>query len=92
MSGCCLVALILSLGPRFVLICAWLMTNWYDAFEVRWVAFLAWLFLPWTSLAWMYIYFSNAGDISGGYLVLMIMAVLLDIGAWGSNQAAQGDD
>ena len=89
MSGCCLAAIILSLGPRFVLILACMMSNWYDAFETGWMAFLAWIFMPWTSLAWMYIYFNNAGDISGGYLVLMIMSVIMDIGGWQSNRTVR---
>ena len=38
------------------------------------MAFLGWLFLPYTSLAWMYIFFHNGGRIEGGYLVLLILA------------------
>jgi hypothetical protein len=82
MGGCCLVALIAVVGPRLFLIGVWLMTNWYGAFDSRLVAFLGWLFLPYTSLAWMYVFFNNGGRIEGGYLVLLILAVLFDIGAF----------
>jgi hypothetical protein len=90
MGGCCLVAGAMLLGPRIFLVAVWLLTNWYAAFDSRLVALLGWLFLPYTSLAWMYIYFNNAGHVQGGYLVLMILAVLFDIGVFsGGHRAAR---
>lgn len=90
MGGCCLAALLLLLGPRLFLIGVWLFTDWYVAFSSALVAFLGWLFLPYTSLAWMFIYFNNGGHVQGGYLVLMILAVLFDIGVFsGGHQAAR---
>ena len=82
MSGCCLAVLLLLIGPRVLLIGIWLLTNWYNAFSSSLIAFVAWLFLPYTSLAWMYIYFHNGGRIAGGYVVLLILAVLLDVGVF----------
>jgi hypothetical protein len=82
MGGCCLAVLILLLGPRLFLMVAWVLTNWYDAFDSRLVAFLGWLFLPYTSMAWMYVFFNNEGRVEGGYIVLMILAVLFDIGVF----------
>ena len=82
MGGCCLAALLLLIGPRLFLVGVWLMTNWYNAFDSSLVAFLGWLFLPYTSLAWMYVHFHNAGLVEGGYLVLLILAVLFDIGVF----------
>jgi hypothetical protein len=52
------------------------------------VAFLGFVFLPYTSLAWMFVYFNNGGQVQGGYLVLLILAVLFDIGVFsGGHQA-----
>jgi hypothetical protein len=79
MGGCCLVVLLLLISPRLFLVGVWLLSNWYIAFDSRLVAFLGWLFLPYTSLAWMYIFFHNGGRLEGGYLVLLILAVLFDI-------------
>jgi hypothetical protein len=88
MGGCCLLVLLMVLGPRLFLIAVWLLTNWYSAFDSRLVAMLGWLFLPYTSMAWMFIHFHNAGQIQGGYLVLLILAVLVDIGVLpGSHRA-----
>jgi hypothetical protein len=83
MGGCCIGALVLLLGPRILLIGVWFLTNWYDAFDSTLIAILGWVFLPYTSLAWMYVYFHNGGQAEGGYLVLMILAVLFDIGVFG---------
>ncbi len=88
MRGCCLAALLMLVGPRLFLVGVWLFTHWYDAFDSRLVALLGWLFLPYTSLAWMFVHFHNAGQIQGGYLVLLIVAVLADIGVFsGGHQA-----
>ena len=84
MGGCCLTVLFLVLGPRLFLFAVWILTNWYNAFDSRLVAFLGWLFLPYTSMAWMFVYFNNQGRVEGGYLVLLILAVLFDIGVFGS--------
>jgi hypothetical protein len=83
MGGCCLATLILVLGPRLFLIVVWVFTNWYSAFDSALVAVLGWIFLPYTSLAWMYVFFHNGGQVEGGYLVLLVLAVLFDIGVFG---------
>ncbi|MFZ5831058.1 MAG: hypothetical protein ACOY3P_13285 [Planctomycetota bacterium] len=80
MGGCCLLVLLLLIGPRLFLIGVWLFTNWYGAFNSTLVAILGWIFLPYTSLAWMFIFFNNGGNVEGGYLVLLILAVLFDLG------------
>lgn len=86
MPGCCLVALLLFFGPRVALICAWFLTNWYTAFQSSLVAVLGFLFAPWTSLAWMYTFFHNAGELSGGYVILIVVAALADLGAYGGHR------
>jgi hypothetical protein len=88
MGGCCLAALLMLIGPRVFLIAVWLLTNWYAAFDSRLVALLGWVFLPYTSLAWMFTYFHNGGQLQGGYLVLLIFAVLLDIGVFSGGHRA----
>ncbi len=88
MGGCCLVVLLLLISPRLFLVGVWLLSNWYNAFDSRLVAILGWLFLPYTSLAWMYIYFHNGGRIEGGYLVLLILAILIDIGVFSGGRSS----
>lgn len=88
MPGCCLGALVLMLGPRCVLLGAWLFSNWYEAFDSALLAVTGWVFAPWTSLAWIYTYFHNGGDLSGGYMVLLGVGLLFDIGSIGSSHRA----
>lgn len=83
MPGCCLLALLVFFGPRVVLVCAWIFTNWYDSISSTVIALAGLIFLPWTSLAWMYTYFHNDGQASGIYMILMIAAVIMDLGAYG---------
>ena len=89
MPGCCLIAALLLIGPRVVLFCAWLLSDWYDAFDSRLVALLGFVLMPWTSLAWMYTYFDNAGDLSGKYLALLVIGALVDLGSLGGGKAAK---
>ena len=84
MGGCCIGALLLMLGPRVFLVGVWIFSDWYNAFDSALVAVLGWVFLPYTSLAWMFVFFQNGGQVEGGYLVLMVLAVLFDIGVFGS--------
>ncbi|HEX6240625.1 MAG TPA: hypothetical protein VFZ61_07025 [Polyangiales bacterium] len=89
MPGCCLLALLMFFGPRVVLACAWLLSNWYQAFDSSLIAFAGWLLLPWTSLAWIYVYFHNHGALSGGYLLVLIVGVALDLGTFGGSTRAR---
>jgi hypothetical protein len=89
MPGCCLVALLMFFGPRVLLACAWLLTNWYRAFDSSVIALAGWFLMPWTSLAWIYIHFHNRGALSGGYLLLIVFGVLLDVGTFGGSHHAR---
>lgn len=86
MPGCCLIALLLFFGPRVALVAIWLFTNWYAAFSSTLIALAGFLFLPWTSLAWMWTFFHNGGALSGGYVVLVVLGVLADLSAYGGHR------
>ncbi|HEY2736321.1 MAG TPA: hypothetical protein VGI70_20120 [Polyangiales bacterium] len=86
MPGCCLIALLLFFGPRVVLVLAWLFTNWFVSINSTLVALAGFLFLPWTTIAWMFTYFHNGGALSGGYVLLIVLAALADMGAYGGGR------
>lgn len=86
MPGCCLIALVLFFGPRVALALIWLMTDWYVSFSSSIVALLGFIFLPWTSLAWMYTYFHNNAALSGGYVLLIVAGALADLSAVGGHR------
>lgn len=89
MPGCCLLAVLLFFGPRVLLALAWLFTDWYSAFKSSLVALVAFLFVPWTSLAWMYIFFNHHGDLGGGYALLLVAAFVVDLSTYGGSHAAR---
>lgn len=89
MPGCCLVALLLFAGPRVALAAAWFLTNWFDAIDSRIVALLGFVFLPWTTLAWMFVFFQHHGDVGGGYILPLVAGLILDLGTYGGSQASR---
>lgn len=89
MPGCCVIALVLFFGPRVALALGWLFTDWYTAFSSTLVALLGFVFLPWTSLAWMYTFFHNDGALSGGYVLLIVLGALGDLSAFGGHRHYQ---
>ena len=82
MPGCCILAIVLFFGPRVLLAAAWVFSDWYRAFDSTLLALAGFIFLPWTSLAWMYTYFHHEGAITGMYALLLVIAVLADFGAY----------
>ena len=54
--GCCLYACLASISVRLLLFYGWF-AGWYAVFDSSLAAVLGWVFLPWTSLAFMYFMF-----------------------------------
>ena len=54
----CLVAIVAMLSPRLATVLIWIFDTdrTSAAFGSFWVAALGWLFLPWTTLAWIVCY------------------------------------
>ena len=89
MGGCCLVVLAMLIGPRLFLVAVWLLTNWYAAFDSRLVAH-AWLAVSALHVDGVDVHLlpQRRPASQGGYLVLLILAVLLDIGVFSSGRRA----
>jgi hypothetical protein len=87
-----LVAALFLVGPRVVLFFAWLLSDWYAAFDSRMIALLGFLFLPWTSLAWMFVFFFHGGALGGGWVLPLVFGLLLDAGAYGGSHRARRDN
>lgn len=80
--GCVLTLLALAV-PRVLMVFIFLLTNWFSAaYETLLVPLLGFIFMPYTTLAYMAAIL-NAGQVSGGWLVLVIVAAVVDIGHWG---------
>lgn len=84
----CLVALIALFFPRLAIILLVIFSDYIGrGFGGAIVLpFLGFLFMPFTTLAYALAQ-NAAGAVSGIYLVIVIIAVLLDIGSWGGGAA-----
>lgn len=83
--SCCLMTAIALLLPRGLMFFIWLLTDWFGrAFETAVWPVVGFLFMPYTTLAYMAAMLRNNGAVSGGWLVLLIVAVIVDVGNWGN--------
>jgi hypothetical protein len=82
----CLVVLLGALLPRVTLALLWLFTEprWTEVLAPWWLGLLGFLCLPYTTLAYVLVHHWS-GDVSTQsvpHLVIMLVAVLIDLGAW----------
>ena len=86
--GCVLVFIGLAV-PRVLMFFIWLLTDWFArGFETRVWPILGFIFLLYTTLAYLAAMLNNNHALSGLWLVLFIFAILVDIGNWGGSRAA----
>ena len=79
---CCVISLLVFIGPRIAGI-AWYLTDaarWSAAFNSILWPIAGLLFMPWTTLAWVWM---STGGVSGLDWIIVGLGVLLDIGALG---------
>ena len=80
----CLITILALAVPRVAMVFIFLLTNWFSrVYETVLWPVLGFVFLPYTTLAYMAAMLNNAGHVSGGWLVLVVLAVLVDISHWG---------
>lgn len=80
----CLTLILALLAPRLVLFFIWLLTPWFH-FAFRGgmlLPLLGFFFMPYTTLAYLAAML-NVGGVQGPWLVLLIVAVLVDASHWG---------
>lgn len=78
----CLTLLLGFFVPRLVMFFIFLLTNWFSiAYNTVIWPLLGFFFMPYTTLAYMAGMINNNGSISGGWLVVVIIAVLIDLGS-----------
>lgn len=80
----CLVGLLALFAPRLAIVLVVIFSDWLGAAyqTVLW-PLLGFFFMPFTTLAYAWAWHSNGGTISGMWLVVVIIAVLLDLGVIG---------
>jgi len=81
------IAVIALLMPRVVMFVIFLATDWFkSAFETLLWPVLGFLFMPYTTLAYMAAMLNNRGAVTGGWLVLVVIAVLVDLSHFGGGR------
>ncbi len=89
----CLSALFALFFPRFAIIVVVIFSDYIGAaYQTVFWPLLGFLFMPVTTLAYAWAIHSN-GSVSGGYLFVVILAILLDLGILGggaSNRQVRG--
>lgn len=86
----CLVGLLGFFFPRFVLVLLYLFSTYLSSvFQTTLWPLLGFIFLPYTTLAYAFSMHANNGSISGIYLVLIIIAVMMDVGSTGGAEAGR---
>lgn len=86
--GCVLVVIGLAV-PRVLMFFIWLLTDWFGrGFETRVWPILGFIFLPYTTLAYLAAMLNNNHALSRLWLVLFVLAILFDVGNWGGGRAA----
>lgn len=79
----CLIALLALIAPRFVIILMVIFSDYIGAAYETWIwPLLGFFFLPMTTLA--YAWAINSGGVEGFRFVVVILAVLLDLGMLGA--------
>lgn len=80
----CLFAGLAFFFPRLIILILAIFTTWIGSAYSTWLwPVLGFFLMPYTTLAYALAMNSNNGSVSGMYLVLVIVAVLFDLGAWG---------
>ena len=85
--GCILVIIALAV-PRVVLLVAILATDWFKrAFDNQLWPVLGFFFMPYTTLAYLAAMLNNNHVATGGWLALLVAAIVVDVAHWGGGHA-----
>ncbi len=80
----CLVGLIAIFAPRVAIVLIVIFSDWLgDQYDTVLWPFLGFLFMPFTTLACAWAHDAGNGTVSGGWIVLIVIAVLVDLGSLG---------
>jgi hypothetical protein len=79
----CLVALLALLAPRITIVLLVILSDYIGAaYQTILWPLLGFIFFPFTTLAYAFA-INEAGSVAGIHLILVVIAVLLDLGSMG---------
>lgn len=81
---CLLFAILALLGPRALIFFWWVLepARWAATFQTGVVPLIGFLFLPWTTIAWV---FTFPGGVDGLDWLLVGLGLIADIGSYGGS-------
>jgi hypothetical protein len=81
-----MVLLIALVFPRLALVMVWLCSNFLGrAYQTVLWPLLGFFFMPLTTLAYAWA-INSKGSVSGGYLLVVVLAALIDLGSLGASR------
>jgi hypothetical protein len=84
----CIFAVVALAVPRVMMVFVFLLTDWFGrAFQSSMWPILGFVFMPYTTLAYLAAMLKNNHTLSGGWLVLLVVAIVVDAGHWGGGGA-----
>jgi hypothetical protein len=85
----CLVALLALAFPRLAIVLVVLLSDYIgQAYQTTIWPLLGFFFMPCTTLAYAWAINSN-GSVSGAHLIVVVVAVLMDLGVFGAGEAGR---
>jgi hypothetical protein len=76
----CLLVIIALMLPRVTMFFIWLLTDWFNqAYDTVLWPLLGFFFMPYTTLAYMGAMLNNNHQVSPGWLVVIIVAIVVDL-------------
>ena len=82
----CILPIIALFAPRIAMVCIFLFTDCFSqAYQTAIWPFLGFLFLPYTTLAYMLAMLNNNHELTGGWIVFVVIAVVVDLGGQGKS-------
>lgn len=89
----CFVVVIALFLPRLTMFFIWLLTDWFGRAFDSWIwPLIGFFFMPYTTLAYMGAMLNNNHQVSGIWLVLVIIAVIVDLGGHREATRSRGRD
>ncbi len=88
----CFAALLALISPRLALFVVWLFSDWLElAYEDWIVPLLGFFLLPWTTLAYAFMWTTGTNGVDGFEWFIVVLAFFFDLGSWFGGAGARSD-
>ena len=86
----CFIGCLALFMPRLALVLVWLFSDYLGtAYETVLWPLLGFFFMPLTTLAYAWAFHYGGGSVSGIGLVVVVLAVLIDLGLLGTSESSR---